>query len=74
MPALGMSVREPAEKLRQLAVALGPEGEVPMIGHDAIAEQTNRLSLQGFDQDTFEGVVIAGLLNKGSRATARLGA
>ena len=65
MPALGMGVHEPAKKLRQLAVAFGSEDEVPMIGHDAIAEQTNRMTFQRFDQDAFKGVVVAGLLKQG---------
>ena len=36
VPALGMRVREPAQKLGELAVGLGPKHEMPVVGHQAI--------------------------------------
>jgi len=49
VPALGMSVREPAEKLGQFAGPFGPKKEMPMVGHQAIAEHAHRLPLDRFE-------------------------
>ena len=57
-PSHGMRVRQPAEKRGQLAIFLGPNHEVPMVGHDAIGQNSKRMALASLDHDALERFVI----------------
>ena len=48
VPAHGVRVGEPAQERRHFVFGLGPKNEVPMIGHDAVAENANGMLFPGF--------------------------
>ena len=55
---------EPAKKRGQLSVALGPQHEVPVVRHETITQEPDRLLLHSLGQDAFEGCVISVLLEQ----------
>ena len=65
MPALGMRMRQPAKEVGKLMIPLWPEHEVPVIGHDAIAEEPNGMLDQCFGENAFERLVIGIFLKQG---------
>ena len=65
VPAHGMGVGQPAQKGSQLALLFGPQDEVPMVGHDAIAEDADRVPFAGLVDDAEEGFVVAASFEEG---------
>src|SRR6516164_6532210 len=72
VPTLRVRDRQPAHELRYLAISagIGPDHQMPVIGHQAITEDPKRLSLESFLQHPFEGRVIRLLPEQGE---ARIG-
>src|SRR5580765_1712188 len=64
MPALGVRMRQPAQEGGQLPVRFGPEDEMPVIGHEAVGEDSGRVLLESLGEHALEGLVIAGLLEE----------
>lgn len=64
VPAHRVGVGEPADKGGQLAVGPRPEDHVPVIGHQAVGQQADGLSLPGLGQHAFEGRVVLRLLQQ----------
>ena len=64
VPTHGVRVRQPAKKVGQVAIALGPEDEVPVIGHEAVAENADRELGVGFIDNAQERLVVAVLLEE----------
>jgi hypothetical protein len=65
VPALRVGERQPAHEPRQVAVAVGPDQEVEVVGHQAIAEQAHPMQSHRFGQDAFEGQVVAIIVEDG---------
>jgi hypothetical protein len=59
-----MGDRQPPEELGHLAVAGWPEDHVPMIGHDTVGEQVDWGSPTSFFEDSLEGRIVAGVVEK----------
>ncbi len=59
-----VGVRQPAEESGEFTLVLGPNYEVPMIRHQAVSDEPNRMPVEGFEQDAFESVVIAIFVEK----------
>ena len=55
---------------REVAVALGPNDKMPMIGHEAIAANPHRPRHQRVLQDFLEGLVVGGLVKQTSSSDA----
>jgi hypothetical protein len=71
VPALGVGQREPVHEIGKLAVMLGPQNHVPVIGHQAIGEQPCvRQACLRFHQHIDERLVIAVLMKKLQLAVA----
>ncbi len=68
---MAVSERKPAKKLGHLAVFLRPEDHVPVIGHDAVAEDAHGDAVEGFEEGALEGFVVVGF---GEDARAGVGA
>ncbi len=64
VPTLGMGVRQPTEEIRDRVILLRPEHKMPMIGHEAIRQESDGMFGQRFNQNPFEGIVIARLLKE----------
>jgi len=64
VPAHGVRVRQPAEKVRHFAFTPGLEDEVPMIPHDAIRQNPRRMFFKGLVDDAEECLVIRRLLER----------
>ena len=62
VPALRVGQRKPANEARQLAVAPGPDDQVPMIGHHAVGQQPRLRPLDGLEQDFLERLLVGRLL------------
>jgi hypothetical protein len=58
VPTLRVGHGEPTHGFRQLAVGPRPEQQVPVIGHDAVAQQTRPGALDGLLQDALERLVV----------------
>jgi hypothetical protein len=54
LPALGVRVRELPHERRELSVGVRPEDEMPVVGHDAPAEDANWRQGVGLDQHALE--------------------
>ena len=46
------------------AVVLRPKDEVPMVGHEAIAQNADRMPRDSLSQNAFKGLVVAVLLEQ----------
>src|SRR6516225_6273918 len=64
MPALGVGVREPAQKSRQLLVVLGPKDKMPVVWHDAIGQEADGMTFEGLKQHAFKSLEVAPFLEK----------
>ena len=53
-----MRVRQPPEKVRQLAIMLRPDNEVPMIGHNTVRQDADGLPLVRLNHDALERLEI----------------
>lgn len=53
--AHGVRGRDPAEKLAHLAIPVRPQHQVPMVGHELVAEQLDFVPFQPFGQNSLEG-------------------
>ena len=65
VPALGMGQGEQAHEGGEVIVAPRPEDQVPMIGHEAIGEDTHRHALLHRGQHAFKGAVVLLLFEDG---------
>ena len=65
---LGVGDRQPTHELRQIAVVCRPKQQVPMVGHQTVAQEADRLPVLGLPQDLFEGGVIAVFMKEGGAA------
>jgi hypothetical protein len=72
MVALGVRREQPLHPTSQVAIMMGPQYQVEVVGHEAIAEQVHRQAGACVDDRLDEGVVIAGLVEDGLAAVARL--
>ncbi len=70
VPALRVRLAQPADETRQGAIGLGPQHEVPVIGHQAVGQHTHRHLLLGLDENAEEGVEVGGLVQEGSAGVA----
>jgi hypothetical protein len=61
---------QPLRPTSQVAIMLGPQYQVEVVGHEAIAEQVHRQASASVDHRLDEGVVIAGLAEDGLAAVA----
>ncbi len=64
VPAHGVRVREPADEGGQLAVGPRPQHHVPMIGHQAVGQQTDRAALPGLGHHGFECFIVPRFLEQ----------
>jgi hypothetical protein len=64
VPPHGMRVRQPPEKVRHVPVGNRPEDEVPVVGHQTVREDSDRMKGPGLVHDPEEGVVIRVLLEE----------
>src|SRR5438552_13332207 len=60
MPALRVRHRQQAKILRQLSITLRPNDQMPVIGHEAVAQQPHRHPPRHVREDFLEGEIIAG--------------
>jgi hypothetical protein len=72
MPSHRVSLRQPAENIRQLVVGLRADDKVPVIWHQAVRKHWQRLAFHRLTQHSFERFVILRFSNSVRRATARL--
>jgi hypothetical protein len=64
VPAHAMRVRQPAAERRQFASALGPQDEMPVIGHEGVRQDPHGQEIQGVADDALKGGVIRRLLEQ----------
>ena len=64
-PTLGMGQGQPVQERRDLVIGLGPDDEVPMVGHQAVAQQAQGATLLGFNQHAQKGSVVTVLAEQG---------
>jgi hypothetical protein len=64
-PALGVRHGQPKEQCREVAVALRPEDQVPVVRHQTVTQNPRRAGRggaggtgQGLDEDAEEGLVV----------------
>ncbi len=65
MPALGVGDGQQPHELAQLAILPGPKNQMPVIGHQAIADNAHRPSLDGSLDNPLESQVILAILKYG---------
>src|SRR5262249_37325437 len=65
---LGVGDSQPAQVLGQVAVALGPEDQVPVVGHQAVGQEAHGPEVGGLSEDGLEGGVVAILAEQGGGA------
>lgn len=70
VPALGVGVGQPLHEVTELAVGLRPQGQVPVVGHEAPGEDADGDALVGLGQNAFEGGVVLVFVEKGALADA----
>ena len=58
VPTLGMGQRRPLGELREIAICLRPQQQVPMIGHQTMRKNPHVVAITGFSQDALEGGVV----------------
>ena len=58
VPTRRVRQRQPAHEPGQVAVGTRIKNQVPMVGHDAIGEQTHAIAFNGLLQHAFERLVI----------------
>ena len=66
---------QPAQKRRQFAIGGGPEHDLPVRGHDAVAQEAEGVLYEGLVEHAQEGAVIGGFakqLEPGRRAVERV--
>jgi hypothetical protein len=63
VPSVDVGRRQPLHEPRQLAVFPRPQQHVPVVGHQAISQQSNGHRLQRRFQDPLEGGVV-GIVGK----------
>ena len=49
VPTLCVGVRQPAEESGEFTLVFGPKYEVPMIRHQAVSDEPNRMPVEGFE-------------------------
>jgi hypothetical protein len=57
----------PGHEPRQITIVLRPEQQMPVVGHQAIGQQSHQDALDAFFQNPLEGLVISGLLDRQPR-------
>jgi hypothetical protein len=62
VPSLGVGDGDPSHELCQVAVGFGPEDEVEVVAHDAIAAKSHGETVDAFGEDLLEGEKISFLL------------
>ena len=70
MVAPGMRREQPLHPTSQVAIMMGPQYQMEVVGHEAIPEQVHRHAGAGVDHRLDEGVIIAGLVEDGLAAVA----
>ena len=55
VPPLGVGDGDPVHEVCQVAIGAGPEDEVEVVAHDAIAAKSHFESVDAFGEDLFEG-------------------
>ena len=63
---------EPAHEARQRLIAIGPQHQVPVVGHQAEGEQIDGIALEALAEDLEEGRVIARLVEEFHPAVAAI--
>ena len=74
-PAHGVGMGQPTKELGQFAIALGPNHEVPVVIHDAVAVDAQRQPLVGFQQqaaEVREVLVVAEQFDSAGRAVEHM--
>ena len=69
-PQVATHVRghQPVHPAAQVAVLAGPEGQVEVVGHEAVGQDAHRAADTGLGHHVEEGVIIVGLVeDRGSR-------
>jgi hypothetical protein len=64
VPPLGVGEGQPTQEPRQVAVASRPDDEVPVVGHEAVRQEADRVALAGLGEDPLEGFVVAVVLEE----------
>ena len=72
--AHGVGGRHPAEKLAHRSVLLGPQHQVPVIGHQLVAEQLDLVASQAVGEDSLEGLEVGVFAEEGGPAIPRFSA
>src|SRR3972149_4885229 len=62
MPAPNVGCRQAVHEGRQVTIPVRPQHEVPVLGHDAIGQDTHGHLFGGSNEYAFESAVILGLL------------
>jgi hypothetical protein len=62
MPPLRVRDRHPADIIGQFAILRRPKDQMPVIGHETIAQQPRGKPLMGLGEDFLEGLVIASVI------------
>lgn len=70
LPAAGVGDGQPLHEGGQVAVGLGPEGHVPVVGHQAVGEDAHGAQGLHLGHDSLEGGVVGGLFEQGHPAHA----
>jgi site-specific DNA recombinase len=70
MVAPGMRREQPLHPTSQVAIMMGPQYPMEVVGHEAIPEQVHRHAGAGVDHRLEEGIIIAGLVVDGLAAVA----
>ena len=73
MPALRMGQRQPVHEIGEFTVFMGPQNQMPMVGHQAVGKQPNAGDVfLRLGEDAQERLVIAILVEDGFAAIASI--
>ena len=70
--AAGVRREKSLHPVPEVAILMGPEYQMEVVGHQAIAQQIHRQTLASVDHRLDEGVIITGLEKTTSRRLPRL--
>ena len=62
-----MRGQQPVHPAAEIAIVIGPQGQMEMIGHQAISQHAHRRALAGLGQEGDEGLVVTVVMkNRGT--------
>ena len=72
MPQVAADVRghQPVHPAAQVAVVAGPQGQVEVVGHQAVGQDAHGRADHGLGHHVDEGIIIVGLVKDGGTGVA----